>query len=106
MHVIGKGILRFHAVYWPAMLLSAGEPLPDTIFVHGYLTVGGQKLSKSLGNGVDPRDLVERYGVDAVRYWLLRDVPPARTRTTPPSAWRGATTPTWPTTWATSCSAR
>ncbi|HEX2323817.1 MAG TPA: methionine--tRNA ligase, partial [Chloroflexota bacterium] len=77
VHVIGKGILRFHAVYWPAMLLSAGEPLPDTIFVHGYLTVGGQKLSKSLGNGVDPRALVERYGADAVRYWLLRDVPPS-----------------------------
>ena len=76
VHVIGKGILRFHAVYWPAMLLSAAEPLPDTIFVHGYLTVGGQKLSKSLGNGVDPA-LVERYGADAVRYWLLRDVPPS-----------------------------
>jgi methionyl-tRNA synthetase len=76
VHVIGKGILRFHAVYWPAMLLSAGEPLPDTIVVHGYLTAGGQKLSKSLGNGVDPRAVVERYGADAVRYWLLRDVPP------------------------------
>jgi methionyl-tRNA synthetase len=76
VHVIGKGILRFHAVYWPAILLAAGEPLPDTIFVHGYLTSGGRKLSKSLGNGVDPLALVRRYGVDAVRYWLLREVPP------------------------------
>ncbi|MGH2369085.1 MAG: methionine--tRNA ligase, partial [Chloroflexota bacterium] len=76
VHVIGKGILRFHAVYWPAMLLAAGEPLPDTIFVHGYLTIAGQKISKSLGNVVDPQVLVDRYGVDPVRYWLLRAVPP------------------------------
>ena len=76
VHAIGKGILRFHAVYWPAMLLSAGEPLPTTIFVHGYLTIGGEKISKSLGNTVDPADLTKRYGVEAVRYWLLREVPP------------------------------
>ena len=76
IHVIGKGILRFHAVYWPAMLLSAGEPLPTTIFVHGYLTTGGQKISKSLGNAVDPLTLTRRYGADPVRYWLLREVPP------------------------------
>jgi len=76
VHAIGKGILRFHAIYWPAMLLSAGEPLPTDIFVHGYLTVDGQKISKSLGNAIDPIALVQRYGVDPVRYWLLRDVPP------------------------------
>lgn len=76
VHAIGKGIVRFHAVYWPAMLLSAGVPLPSTIFVHGYLTVEGQKISKSLGVVVDPFDLVRRYGVDPVRYWLLREVPP------------------------------
>ncbi len=76
VHVIGKGILRFHAIYWPAMLLSAGVPLPTDIFVHGYLTVGGQKISKSLGNAVDPAALVARYGADAVRYWLLHDMPP------------------------------
>lgn len=76
VHVIGKGIVRFHAVYWPAMLLSAGLPLPETIFVHGYLTIGGQKISKSLGNVVSPVDLVERYGAEAVRYWLLREVDP------------------------------
>jgi methionyl-tRNA synthetase len=69
--VIGKGILRFHAVYWPAMLLSAGIPLPTEIFVHGYLTVGGQKISKSLGNVIDPFALVEKYGTDPVRYYLL-----------------------------------
>jgi methionyl-tRNA synthetase len=76
VHVIGKGILRFHAVYWPAMLLAAGEPLPDTIFVHGYLTIGGTKISKSLGNVVDPLSCVARFGTDAVRYWLLRAVSP------------------------------
>lgn len=75
LHVIGKGIIRFHAVYWPAMLASAGLPLPKTIFVHGYVTVDGQKISKSLGNVVDPFDLVNRYGVDAVRYYLLREIP-------------------------------
>ena len=75
VHVIGKGILRFHAVYWPAMLLSAGEPLPTTICVHEYLTVGGEKISKSLGNAIDPVTIVERFGVDALRWWLLRDVP-------------------------------
>jgi methionyl-tRNA synthetase len=76
VHVIGKGILRFHAVYWPGMLLSAGEPLPSTIFVHGYLTIDGEKMSKSLGNVVDPADLVGRYGAEGVRYWMLREVPP------------------------------
>jgi methionyl-tRNA synthetase len=74
-HVIGKGILRFHAVYWPAMLLSAGLPLPTTIFVHEYLTVEGRKISKSLGNAVDPGELVARFGTDVVRHWLLREVP-------------------------------
>jgi len=76
LHVIGKGITRFHAVYWPAMLLAAGLPLPTTIFVHGYFTIGGEKISKSRGNVVDPLALVERIGCDGVRYWLLRGVPP------------------------------
>lgn len=74
-HVIGKGIIRFHAVYWPAMLLSAGEPLPTTIFVHDYLTIEGKKLGKSLGNAIDPVAIVDQYGVDALRWWLVRDVP-------------------------------
>lgn len=76
VHVIGKGITRFHAIYWPAFLLSAGLPLPKSIFVHGYITVGGQKMSKTLGNVVDPFDLIERYGFDAVRYFLLREISP------------------------------
>lgn len=74
-HVIGKGIVRFHAVYWPAMLMSAGQPLPTTIYVHDYLTVEGKKLGKSLGNAIDPVSIVDEYGVDALRWWLVRDVP-------------------------------
>ena len=75
VHVIGKGILRFHAVYWPAFLLSADLPLPKSIFVHGYLTVNGQKMSKTLGNVVDPISLIEKYGADALRFYLLREIP-------------------------------
>ena len=77
VHVIGKGITRFHAIYWPAILLSAQQPLPTTIFVHDYLTVEGQKLSKSRGTSVDPLEVIDRYGSDALRWWFLRDVPPA-----------------------------
>ena len=75
VHVIGKGILRFHAVYWPAMLLSANLPIPTTIYAHEYLTVNGQKMSKSLGNIIDPVDLVKKYGVDGARYLLLSTLP-------------------------------
>ena len=75
IHLLGKGVLRFHAVYWPAMLLSAGQPLPTDIFVHDYLTAGGQKISKSSGSGADPAALAAEYGTDAVRWWLLREVP-------------------------------
>ena len=75
VHVIGKGILRFHAVYWPAILLSAGEPLPTTLYVHPYLTADGKKLSKSSGNAVDPVAVVDEVGTDALRWWFLRDVP-------------------------------
>jgi methionyl-tRNA synthetase len=74
VHVIGKGIIRFHAVYWPAMLLSAGISLPEVIFVHEYLTADGAKISKSAGNAADPADIVARYGSDALRWWLLREV--------------------------------
>lgn len=76
IHVIGKGILRFHAVYWPAMLLSAKLPLFSKIFVHGYLTIGGEKISKSLGNIIDPFEVVKKYGTDAIRYFLLREGSP------------------------------
>ncbi|TDD24335.1 methionine--tRNA ligase [Nonomuraea diastatica] len=75
VHLMGKGVIRFHAVYWPAMLLSAGKPLPTGIFVHDYLTAGGRKISKSSGGAADPVALVDEYGVDAVRWWLLREVP-------------------------------
>jgi methionyl-tRNA synthetase len=76
VHLVGKGVLRFHAVYWPAILLSAGLPLPTEIVVHDYLTVDGRKISKSAGGAASPVGLVDRYGVDAVRWWLLREVPP------------------------------
>lgn len=74
-HIIGKGVIRFHAVYWPAMLLSAGLTLPKEIIVHGYLTVDGEKISKSLGNIIDPFELIKKYGVDPMRYFLLREIP-------------------------------
>lgn len=75
LHVIGKGIIRFHAVYWPAFLLSAGLKLPKKLFVHGYITANGQKISKSLGNVVDPFGVVDDFGSDVVRYYLLREIP-------------------------------
>ena len=74
VHVIGKDILRFHAVYWPAMLMSAGIELPDKVFGHGFLTREGQKMGKSLGNVLDPQKLLSTYGNDAVRWYLLRDI--------------------------------
>ncbi len=75
VHVIGKDILRFHTVYWPTFLMAAGIPLPDKIFAHGWWTVEGQKMSKSLANVVEPNMLIDKYGVDAIRYFLLREVP-------------------------------
>lgn len=75
IHCVGKDILRFHATIWLGMLLSLGLKLPKSIFVHGYLTSSGQKMSKSLGNIVDPFNLVKKYGTDAVRYFLLREIP-------------------------------
>jgi methionyl-tRNA synthetase len=76
VHVIGKGITRFHAVYWPAFLLSAKLKTPKTIFVHGYFTVNGQKMSKTLGNVIDPFELIKTYGSDSIRYYFLREIPP------------------------------
>jgi methionyl-tRNA synthetase len=75
LHLVGKDILRFHAVYWPAFLMAAGLPVPKRIFGHGWWTVEGEKMSKSVGNVVDPLALADRFGVDAVRYFLLREVP-------------------------------
>jgi methionyl-tRNA synthetase len=74
-HLIGKDILRFHAVYWPALLMAAGIELPEHVFVHGFLLLDGEKMSKSLGNVLDPFAVIERYGPDALRFYLLRDVP-------------------------------
>ena len=75
VHVIGKDILRFHAIIWPAMLLSAGLDLPKSICVHGFITVDGQKMSKTIGNVIDPIELIKKYGIDPVRYFLLREIP-------------------------------
>lgn len=75
MHVMGKDILRFHAVYWPAFLMAAGLPLPYRIFAHGWWTIEGEKMSKSLGNVISPHDLIAQFGLDQTRYFLLREVP-------------------------------
>jgi methionyl-tRNA synthetase len=75
LHVIGKDIVRFHAVYWPAFLMSAGLAVPKRVFAHGFLFNRGEKMSKSVGNVVDPFTMIDTYGVDAVRYFFLREVP-------------------------------
>jgi len=75
VHIVGKDMLRFHAGIWPGMLLSASLPLPKEIIVHGFLTINGQKISKSLGNIISPSHLAEKYSVDALRYFLMRNVP-------------------------------
>jgi methionyl-tRNA synthetase len=75
VHLIGKDIVRFHAVYWPAFLMSAGLPLPKRIYAHGFLFNRGEKMSKSVGNVVDPFNLVDSYGLDQVRFFFMREVP-------------------------------
>jgi methionyl-tRNA synthetase len=75
VQVIGKGILRFHAAIWPGMLLALGLPLAKTLYVHGYVTVGNEKMSKSLGNSIAPSEIIEKYGPDAFRYYFLRHIP-------------------------------
>jgi len=75
LHMVGKDILRFHTVYWPAFLMAAGLEPPKRVFAHGWWTNEGQKISKSLGNVIDPVELIEKYGLDQVRYFLLREVP-------------------------------
>src|SRR5206468_1082149 len=74
VHLIGKDVVRFHAVYWPAFLMSAGIELPKQVYGHGFLLVRGEKMSKSVGNVVDPMVLADRFGVDVLRYFLLREV--------------------------------
>jgi len=75
LHMVGKDILRFHTVYWPAFLMAAGLPLPRRVFAHGWWTVEGEKMSKSLGNVVKPQELLDTYGLDQTRYFLLREIP-------------------------------
>ncbi len=75
LHMVGKDIVRFHAVYWPAFLMAADLPLPKRVFAHGWWTNEGQKISKSLGNTIDPLALIEQFGLDQVRYFMLREVP-------------------------------
>ena len=75
LQIVGKDILRFHAVYWPAFLMAAGLPVPRRVFAHGWWTAEGAKISKSVGNVIDPRELIARFGLDPVRFYLLREVP-------------------------------
>ncbi|KKQ53372.1 methionine--tRNA ligase [Candidatus Woesebacteria bacterium RIFCSPHIGHO2_01_FULL_39_17] len=75
LHIIGKDIIRFHAVYWPAILLSASLPLPKRLLVHGFITSGGRKMSKSIGNVIDPYKVIEKHGVETTRYFLLSQIP-------------------------------
>ena len=75
LHVVGKDILRFHAIYWPAFLMAAKLPTPKRVYAHGWWTAGGEKMSKSLGNVIDPQELADTFGLDSLRYFLLREVP-------------------------------
>jgi len=75
VHVLGKDIIKFHAIFWPALLLAAGLEVPKRIFAHGFFTIDGQKMSKTLGNVIDPHDLVDKYGSDAARYLILSQFP-------------------------------
>lgn len=75
LHLVGKDIIKFHCALWPAMLLSAGLSLPERVFAHGFFTIDGEKMSKSLGNVVDPAEVAKKYGLDPLRYYLLREIP-------------------------------
>jgi len=75
VHCLGKDIQRFHAIIWPAMLLSLGLELPKTLFIHGFITVGGEKMSKSRGNIINPFEIIKKYGTDSLRYYLLAEIP-------------------------------
>ncbi|HSX41280.1 MAG TPA: methionine--tRNA ligase [Candidatus Saccharimonadales bacterium] len=75
LHLVGKDIIKFHCIIWPAMLMSAGIPLPKVVFAHGFFTIDGKKISKSLGNAINPVELAGKYGVDALRFYLLREIP-------------------------------
>lgn len=74
LHIVGKDIIKFHCALWPAMLMSAGLPLPKKVFAHGFFTINGTKISKSLGNAIDPLELTEKYSIDTIRYFLMREI--------------------------------
>ncbi|MEA3272937.1 MAG: class I tRNA ligase family protein, partial [Patescibacteria group bacterium] len=74
VHLVGKDIIKFHCAYWPAMLMAAGLPLPERVFAHGFFTIGGEKMSKSTGNIIDPLEVVEKYGIDSLRYFFMREI--------------------------------
>lgn len=75
VHLVGKDIIKFHCIIWPALLLAIGEAVPKKVFAHGFFTIDGQKISKTIGNVIDPVELAEKYGADAVRYFVLREIP-------------------------------
>ena len=106
LHVMGKDILKFHAVIWPALCMAAGIGPPRRMVIHGYLLMGEKKMSKSLGNVLDPFEVIDRFGADALRYYLSARSASARTGRSPPPASRPATTPSWRTSSATSPTAR
>ena len=102
VHFVGKDIVRFHAIYWPAFLKAAGIAPPKRVFAHGWWTIEGQKMSKSLGNAIDPLELIEEYGLDPLRYFLLREVPFGNDGDfSRAGADRPATTASWRIRWAT-----
>lgn len=101
LHLVGKEIMRFHTIVWPIMLMALDLPLPKTVFGHGWLLFDSEKMSKSKGNVVDPMLLIEEFGVDPIRYFLLRKSPSGRTGTSPAGPSLSGPTRIWPMTWAT-----
>jgi len=95
VHLVGKDILTTHAVYWSTMLMALNLPLPETVFAHGWWTVDGEKMSKSRGNVVDPNKMVDEFGADAFRYFLLREVPLDKTETSQSKRWQDGQTVIW-----------
>ena len=102
LHVIGKDILKFHTVYWPAFLMAAGIEPPQRVYVHGYLLMGEKKMSKSLGNVLDPNEVIDRFGSDALRFYCLREVSFGQDGSVSAAGFEAATSPSSPTTGATS----